>query len=156
MEFVDIIIDGIPYEKINYFAREILQIKPSNVLDSHFFNKIVGDFNYYNELDLQQYLLFNETCFIKLSELLLNISYHDILIIFTSEEETVSINLNIPLEQFEFYQRDSLINHLKTILLDNNLKKIIFGLSDVSDDDAYVQITHNTIIINENFDFYQH
>ena len=124
MEYVDIIIEGMGKEHINLLVKNVMGIDHSKVIRSHFYTDEYGDFEYNDEIDLNEYFSENRTCNVFLSSLKMDRTYKNVLIIITSDMNDINITVNIEYEQFRISVKEEFIKYLKRLFHTFSMKGI--------------------------------
>lgn len=138
MEYIDIVFKGMEKKYINCFVKSVLEINYSKVIRSHFYTSECGDFEYNDELDLNEYFSYSSTCNFFLSSVKLDKEYDNVLLIITSDKEDIDITINIENEQFNFSLIKKFITILEWLFLTFSLKSIT--VINTFDDNPFIVI----------------
>lgn len=138
MEYVDITFNGIEKKNINCFIKNVMDINCSKVIRSHFYTDEYGDFEYNDEIDLNEYFSDSRTCNIFLSSLKLDREYDNVLVIITSDVNDIDITVNIGYEQFDFSEMKKLTKCLELLFQTFPLKNI--SAINAFDNDPFIVV----------------
>lgn len=114
MEYIDIIFSGINKKDIDNLIKNKFKICRDKIIRSHFYTEENGDFEYSDEIDLENYFAEERTCNMFVSSLRLNKTYINILVIITSDKTNTDVTLNISADQFENGDIELLRDYLKS------------------------------------------
>ena len=127
MEYYDIVFKGISSENVNYFIKEIIRIKQDNIISSHFWSEDLGDYEFSDDIELNEYFSGNNTASIFTETITLNRTYNKVVCVITSDTENVDIECNISENDFDI----SDIMKLKE-WLENLCNKKIISYAEIS------------------------
>lgn len=119
MEYYDIIFSGIPVRKIGFFIREILDIKQDNIISSHFWSEDSGDYEFYDDMDLNEYFSRNNTASIFSETIILNCTYNKAVCVISSDAESVDVDCSIPETDFDRSDITELTEWLERLCSEN-------------------------------------
>lgn len=100
-EYYDIVFSGISFANINRFIKEILNIKQDNIISSHFWSEESGDYEFSDDMELNEYFSGNNTASIFTETITLNRTYNKVVCVITSDTENVDIECNISENDFD-------------------------------------------------------
>ena len=103
-EYYDIVFSGISSANINRFIKEILNIKQDNIISSHFWSEESGDYEFSDDMELNEYFSGNNTASIFTETITLNCIYNKVVCIITSDTENIDVECNI--SENDFYISD--------------------------------------------------
>lgn len=138
MEYIDVVFKGIKKENLDFFIKNIINITNSKVIRSHFYTHEKGDFEYSNEIDFNDYFSSAQTCNFLLSNLQLDKTYYDVLVIITADVDDVDVTVNIEQKQFNYLKRGLLFGTLKRIFQTHSMKAIT--VSSTCSTDPFINI----------------
>ncbi|MBD5160129.1 MAG: hypothetical protein HDT23_07820 [Ruminococcus sp.] len=101
MEYYDIVFKGISSGNVNYFIKEILNIKQDNIISSHCWSEDSGDYEFSDDMKLNEYFSGNNTASIFTETITLNCTYNKVVCIITSDIENIDIECNISENDFD-------------------------------------------------------
>ncbi|MDE6781061.1 MAG: hypothetical protein K2J40_06350 [Ruminococcus sp.] len=119
MEYYDIIFSGIPVRKIGFFIREILDIKQDNIIISHFWSEDSGDYEFSDDMDLNEYFSGNNTASIFSETITLNCTYNKAVCVISSDAESVDIECSISENDFDISDITELTEWLERLCSGN-------------------------------------
>lgn len=126
-EYYDIVFSGISSENINRFIKEIINIKQANIISSHFFSESSGDYEFSDDMDLNEYFSGNNTASIFSETITLNCTYNKAVCIITSDAESVDVDCSIPETDFDISDITEL-----TEWLENLCREKIISYAEIS------------------------
>lgn len=114
MEYIDIIFCSINIKDIDNLIKNDFNVCNDKIIRSHFYTEENGDFEYSDKIDLEKYFCKKRTCNILVSDLRLNKTYSNVLVIITSDKTDTDVTLNISADQFESSGIELLRDYLKS------------------------------------------
>lgn len=114
MEYVDIIFSSINKKDIDNLIKNKFKICRDKIIRSHFYTEENGDFEYSDEIGLEDYFAEERTCNMFVSLLQLNKTYSNVAVIITSDKTDTDVTLNISADQFESGNIELLRDYLKS------------------------------------------
>lgn len=100
-EYYDIVFSGISSANINRFIKEILNIKQDNIISSHFWSEESGDYEFSDDMELNEYFSGNNTASIFTETITLNCTYNKAVCVISSDAESVDIDCSISENDFD-------------------------------------------------------
>lgn len=117
-EYYSIVFSGISARKIDYFIKEILRIKADNIISSHFYSEISGDYEFSDNMDLCGYFSENNTASIFMKTIKFNHTYNDAVCVITSDSNDIEIDCSIAESDFDETSIPELSKWLKSLCAD--------------------------------------
>ncbi|MDE5557531.1 MAG: hypothetical protein K2J32_07530 [Ruminococcus sp.] len=100
-EYYDIVFSGISSANINRFIKEILNIKQESIISSHFFSEISGDYEFSDDMNLNEYFSGSNTASIFSETITLNCTYNKAVCVISSDAESVDVDCSISENDFD-------------------------------------------------------
>lgn len=152
MDNIEILISDIDVSSLNNFLKNSLGIVKANIINSHFFNeKINGDFEFFDEMDLTEYYSETRTGNLFMSKLYLGTDVSDVMIIVSSENMKADIELSFGENMFENSSNKEtqskvkkLVQFLQKLCKEFSLNQLTVGFEPISDTEL------NLLVINSN------
>ncbi|MCH5208967.1 MAG: hypothetical protein J1F04_08780 [Oscillospiraceae bacterium] len=100
MEYIEIIFGGIETSAIDSFIKDTLQIKKQDIINSHFYSELQGDFEYFDELSLKDYFSVVNTANLFVKSLRIVQDFYEIMCVISSDLKDVEVTCSFSAEQF--------------------------------------------------------
>ena len=114
-EYYDIIFSGISSANINRFIKEILNIKQESIISSHFFSEISGDYEFSDDMNLNEYFSGSNTASIFSETITLNCTYNKAVCVISSDAESVDVDCSISENDFDISNITELTEWLENL-----------------------------------------
>ena len=115
MEFVEIIFSGIKNSKIDSFIKDTLQIKKQDVINSHFYSKSQGDFEYFDNFNLNDYFSVINTGNLFVKRLRFVQDFYEVMCIISSELKDIEVTCSFSAEQFHENRASEIEDYFKKL-----------------------------------------
>lgn len=117
-EYYSIVFSGISAVKIDYFIKEVLRIKAENIISSHFYSDVSGDYEYSDNMDLCGYFSVSNTADIFMKTIKFNHTYNNIVCVITSDSNDIEIDCSIAESDFNETSISELSEWIKNLCAD--------------------------------------
>lgn len=115
MEYVEIIFSGIKSSEIDIFIKDTLQIKKQDVINSHFYSESQGDFEYFDNIHLNDYFSVVNTGNLFVKTLRIVQDFYEIMCIISSDSKDVEVTCSFSAEQFHKERTNEIADWFKQL-----------------------------------------
>lgn len=117
-EYYSVVFSGVTAGRIDYFIKEVLCIKADNIISSHFYSDISGDYEFSDNMDLCVYFSGNNTANIFVKNIKFNRTYNNVVCVITSDSNDIEIDCSIAESDFDEIYLTELSEWLKNLCAD--------------------------------------